>query len=98
MSYHDQPHHRKSKGPEGQLDGHAHHSQKSRQVSVLLKGGPRDGDAVTYGQPLPKTLVVASDQGYQDYERKPNTTTYIHKFDMNVKREETVADSIGLPD
>lgn len=51
-------------------------ARRSRQVSVSLTGGPRDGDRVLYGQPLPKTLVVSSEIGYVDYYRKPGTTTY----------------------
>lgn len=45
----------------------------------MLQGGPRNGDRVKYGQPLPKNLVVYSKgAGWQDYYRKPNTSTYIH--------------------
>lgn len=52
-------------------------AKRSKQVSVRLQGGPRDGDLVTYGQPLPKTLVVYSDtEGWTDYHRKPRTTVY----------------------
>ena len=68
MSYHENPIGKRATAPIG---------KRSKQVSVLLKGGPRDGDVVNYGQPLPKTLVLSSDLGYVDYYRKPGTTTYI---------------------
>lgn len=71
MSYHDGPTHGKPSS--------APPAKRSRQVAVKLTGGPRDGDVVTYGQPLPPNLVVfAKDAGkWVDYYRKPNSTEYL---------------------
>lgn len=54
----------------------------ARDIKCHLKGGPRDGDTVSYGQPLPKTLVISSDKGFQDYTRKPGSTTFVHADDI----------------
>lgn len=79
MTYHDTPIHGKP--------ATAPPAKRSKQVSLTLQGGPRDGDRVTYGQPLPKTLVVSTNNGWQEYYRKPQTTTYIYANDL--LRDET---------
>ena len=70
MGYIDNPHGRPST---------AKPQKRSRQVALKLTGGPCDGDMVTYGQPLPETLVVHSKTaGWVDYTRKPATTEYVY--------------------
>lgn len=71
MSYRDVPNHgRASVMPPGKA---------SKQINIYLQGGPRDGDLLRYGQPLPKVLVVHGETGWKDYFRKPNSTTYIYQ-------------------
>jgi len=74
MSYSENPSHgRPSTSPP---------AKKSKQLLVTLEGGPRDGDHVHYGQPLPKTIVVHSkNAGWVDYQRKPNSTTYVYDWE-----------------
>ena len=81
MSYHEGPTHGRPSTAES--------ARRSKQVAVHLEGGPRDGDVITYGQPLPKTLVVHSKgAGWNDYQRKPNTTTYVHEFSTKTAEQE----------
>lgn len=58
-------------------------SKRSLQVDVKLEGGPRDGDIVNYGQPLPNTLVIKTERGWVDYYRKPGSSTYTYNAKGN---------------
>lgn len=46
-------------------------------VSILLRGGPKDGEVLTYSQPLPPVLVVCDKQTmlYHDYRRSGDGKT-----------------------
>lgn len=62
--------------------------RRSRQCFVELQDGPRDGDHVEYGQPLPETLVVSSRIGWVDYSRKGGTSQYVYADDHRVQQRE----------
>ena len=74
VSYHDGPHH-------GQPIK-ASPGKRSKQCLLKIEGGPRAGDLVQYGQPLPDRLVLSSSKGWVDYVRKPSTTTYVVADDI----------------
>lgn len=53
-------------------------ASRSRQIALKIEGGPRHGDIVTYGQPLPKILVLHTGNGWEDHVRKGKTSTYVY--------------------